>query len=163
MFNSYFQSVYNRQSTSAILEFDDKNLDTLDSINISHDSIQSILAKIDITKSRGPDELPPCLFRNTTTLAKSLSIIFQRSMDTGTFPDAWKISKVSPLYKADRRRSVTNYRPISLPNIPSKVFEKCIFDSVYSFVSPSSAQRTVRFSEETIYSSTTSRLSGPCL
>ena len=34
-----------------------------------------------------------------------------------------------------RRSAVTNYRPISFLNIPSKVFEKCTFDSLYSFVS----------------------------
>ena len=47
-------------------------------------------------------------------------------LNTGIFPDALKISKVSPLFKKDNDKLFSNYRPISsLPSI-SKLFEKVI-------------------------------------
>ena len=90
--------------------------------------------RVDTTKSRGPDELPPVLFRNTSKLSKSISQVFYKIQQTDTFPDEWKIGKVSPLFKKGSKTDITNYRPITLLNIVSKVFEKCVFDDLYRHV-----------------------------
>ena len=41
-----------------------------------------------------------------------LDLICDIIIDTGIFPDNWKMAKVSPLYKADERNVADNYRPI---------------------------------------------------
>ena len=56
-------------------------------------------------------------------LVYTLSAIFNNSITQGIFPDAMKLAKILPLYKAESRYVVSNYRPISLLPILRKIFE----------------------------------------
>ena len=49
------------------------------------------------------------------------------------FPDAFKVSKVIPLYKKGDSSLLVNYRPISLLPTISKIFEKVIHDQLYDY------------------------------
>jgi hypothetical protein len=48
-------------------------------------------------------------------------------MLSGTFPTRLKYATVKPLKKGDKE-NITNYRPVSLLTLFSKVFEKIICD-----------------------------------
>ena len=45
-------------------------------------------------------------------------------MSTGTFPDGLKIADIVPVFKKEDQNDKTNYRPISLLPLISKIFEK---------------------------------------
>ena len=45
-------------------------------------------------------------------------------MSTGTFPDELKIADIVPVFKKEDPKDKTNYRPISLLPLISKIFEK---------------------------------------
>ena len=47
-------------------------------------------------------------------------------MKLGTFPDAFKIAQVIPLFKGGDKENVNSYRPISLLPVLGKLFEKVI-------------------------------------
>ena len=49
-------------------------------------------------------------------------------------PDAMKLAKIIPIYKAKSRESFSNYRPISLLSNLSKVLEKVVYKRLYSFL-----------------------------
>ena len=52
-------------------------------------------------------------------LAKPLASIFNKSFQTGVFPDRLKHAKLTPMHKGDDKRLINNYRPISiLPVFP---------------------------------------------
>ena len=53
----------------------------------------------------------------------------------GIFPDCLKLSEVIPVYKSGCKLSVSNFRPISLLNPFSKVFEKCLYSRLYKYCS----------------------------
>ena len=55
-------------------------------------------------------------------------------MYSGIFPDVLKIARVIPLYKAESRSDISNYRPISLLPVFSKIFEKLIHSRLISFL-----------------------------
>ena len=55
-------------------------------------------------------------------------------MNKATYPTYWKVSQISPIFKACNKSDVTCYRPISLLNCMSKVLEKIIFDEIYKLV-----------------------------
>ena len=51
------------------------------------------------------------------------------------FPDACKIPKVKPLFKKGSKTDPSNYRPISLLPLLSKVFERVVLDEREEFLS----------------------------
>ena len=52
---------------------------------------------------------------------------------TGIFPDAFKLSKVNPLFKKGDSSVLVNYRPTSLLSTISKIFEKVIHNHPYEY------------------------------
>jgi hypothetical protein len=49
-------------------------------------------------------------------------------------PDQWKIAKVTPLHKANSPSERSNYRPISVLPIISKILERHIHCSLYKYL-----------------------------
>ena len=90
------------------------------------------LQRLNPKKSLGPDGISGQLLKGTArTTASVLTRIFNKSLSSVTFPQPWKLSHVTPIYKKGNRQDSTNYRPVSLLNIVSKVFEKNIFKRLY--------------------------------
>ena len=63
-----------------------------------------------------------------------MQIIINQALTSGIFPDKLKITKVQPLYKNEDQTLIKKYRPISLLPAISKVFEKIIFNQLFSFL-----------------------------
>ena len=85
-------------------------------------------------KARGHDTIGNLILKSCArSLLSSLKHVFQTCCNKGTYPDEWKISKVTPVFKDGDKTDVC-YRPISLLCSISKVFEKLIIDSLYLFV-----------------------------
>ena len=68
------------------------------------------------------------------TIASIISILFNKSINQGIFPSALKNAKVIPIHKGDSLFETSNYRPISLLPIFSKIFEKLMYTRIFSFV-----------------------------
>ena len=52
---------------------------------------------------------------------------------TGIFPDSFKISKITPLFKKGDVSLLSNYRPISLLPTISKIFERILYNQLYEY------------------------------
>ena len=63
-------------------------------------------------------------------IAPVLTQLFNDCMYSGIFPDELKIAKVIPLFKSGKRHDLSNYRPISILPLFSKIFEKLIHVSI---------------------------------
>ena len=59
--------------------------------------------------------------------------IINESFVSGIFPDPLKLAKVIPLYKKQSPDDPSNYRPISLLSIFSKIIEKLMYNRLYNF------------------------------
>ena len=68
-------------------------------------------------------------------ISSSLSCLFNKSLTTGRIPAEWKISNIIPKPKVSQKNYVSNFRPIYLLSIVSKVFERCIYDQLMMHVS----------------------------
>ena len=55
-------------------------------------------------------------------------------MRLGIFPQKLKVGKVSPIFKKGDVQLFDNYRPISVLPIFGKIFEKIIYNRLYSFL-----------------------------
>ena len=67
-------------------------------------------------------------------LSFPLSIIINNSLATGLVPDMAKLAKIIPIYKAKDKKDISNYRPISLLPIISKILEKVVHKKLYTFL-----------------------------
>jgi hypothetical protein len=61
--------------------------------------------------------------------------MFNESINQGVFPDLMKIAKIRPGYKKGNRQEISNYRPISVLSIFSKIVEKNIYKRLVNFIS----------------------------
>ena len=96
--------------------------------------IFSILRNINPNKSPGPDCLDPFVIKQAAEpLAPILSYIFNISMDSGRVPDQLKIAKVIPIFKADDNKKFSNYRPISILPIFSKILERVVYTRLVKY------------------------------
>ena len=90
--------------------------------NINPSKLFLLLSKLCKSKATGLDKISARLLRESTDLiANSLCSIFNRSINSGVFPDEWKCCKVIPLFKQGARSDLNNYRPISIIPVVAKV------------------------------------------
>ena len=60
-------------------------------------------------------------------------MIFRNSMAAGTFATQWKKANIVSVHKKNDKQIVSNYQPVSLLPICSKIFEKLIFNELFKF------------------------------
>ena len=68
-----------------------------------------------------------------TVLVNPITLIINQSLKNGIFPSKLKIANVNPIYKKDDETLFTNYRPISLLPVISKIFERIMYNQVFDF------------------------------
>ena len=96
-------------------------------IHISSLGVLKLLQQLNPTKASGPDNLSPRVLRELSQqIAELLTIIFQRSLNEGVLPDDWRRANVVPVFKKGQKYLCSNYRPISLTCVISKVMEHII-------------------------------------
>jgi hypothetical protein len=54
-------------------------------------------------------------------LAPAIVRVFQTSLISGTVPSDWKEAFITPLFKKGERNVASNYRPVSLTSVVSKI------------------------------------------
>ena len=68
------------------------------------------------------------------SLCEPLSIIFKSCLRQMKFPMEWKKTNVVPIQKKKKdKQCIENYRPVSLLQICSKIFERLLFNKLYKF------------------------------
>ena len=119
---------------SSLPGFTANTLNNFTSFEFACDDIVSIIAKMNPKKAHGWDNISVSLVKLCSNeIAVPLKLIFSKCLEVGIFPSKWKYANVQPVHKKDSRQLVSNYRPISLLPIFGKIFEKIMFDSMYSF------------------------------
>lgn len=68
--------------------------------------------------------------RYTEQLSPVITKLINNCFKNSEFPDILKIAKVSPIFKDGVATNVDNYRPISVLNVLSKIFEKALFEQL---------------------------------
>ena len=67
-------------------------------------------------------------------IASILTKIYNSCVLSGSFPDAFKIAEIIPIYKKGPKDKCCNYRPISLLQLFSKIFQKCLFNQFHDYL-----------------------------
>ena len=87
------------------------------------------------TKATGLNDISVNVLQLTAPgITPSITYICNLSLLTGEFPMRWKEAKVKPLHKGGSGCECSNYRPVSVLPILSKILEKHVFTHLYDFL-----------------------------
>ena len=97
-------------------------------ILVTSDEVEKMLKSLNSKKAAGTDRLPIKLVKLASeVLSKRLSITMNNNITSSTFPDRAKVATVAPIdKKTDNEYIVSNFRPVSLLNCFSKIYENYI-------------------------------------
>ena len=83
---------------------------------------------INPTKSTGLDEIPARFLRDAAVVIKDhLTHIINLSITSSSVPTDFKTARVKPLFKKNVRSDVSNYRPVSILSVASKILERAVY------------------------------------
>ena len=84
-----------------------------------------------MSKASGPDQISVQILKGTVgSISPIPAGLFNKMIKHGKIPSVWKISSIVPIPKGFNNTSPSNYRPISLLSVVSKVLEKIIYNRV---------------------------------
>ena len=99
------------------------------------EQIKEAIGMLKTSRSFG-DDVISSYFLNLAMpfIEDSLVYIFNTSLEKSQFSDPWKISRVSPIFKDGEKTEKSNYRPISVLPVVSRLFEKLVFRQLYQYL-----------------------------
>ena len=91
----------------------------------TEDEICGYLLALDTTKASGADGISASMLWETAlSIAPAVTKLFNISLTLGKLPAEWKHALITPIPKSTEMAAVSNYRPISLLPLLSKVLER---------------------------------------
>ena len=131
--NRQYQSVFSQEDQTKFLTNIPQPIEPpsppMSDIVVSQDSILKLLLELKVNRASGPDLiglLARILKLAASPLLHCLTIIFQASHSTGTVPEDWKQANITLVFKKGEHFKASNYRPVSLTCICSKLLEHVV-------------------------------------
>ncbi|OPJ83128.1 hypothetical protein AV530_010538 [Patagioenas fasciata monilis] len=79
---------------------------------VDEDWIKDQFSNLDIHKTMGPDGMNSQVFKELAeVIARPLSIISDKSWETGEVPEDWRKANVTPVFKKVKKEDRGDYRP----------------------------------------------------
>ena len=111
------------------------NSDTYDDSTVSPDEVLHIIYGLDINKANGPDGISAYMLKATAeNIVYSLAKLFSLSLSSGKFPVLWKSASIVPIPKSTNKSNPSDYRPISLLSIVSKLLERYVHSLLWEHI-----------------------------
>lgn len=102
---------------------------------ITMHELKDIISNISNTSSVGNDNISLKYLKDSSDIIfEYILVIVNTSITTGVFPSQWKEAVVKPLYKGGDSDLPSNFRPISLLPILSKILEKAVAKQLVSYL-----------------------------
>jgi len=99
----------------------------IESVEFTPGKVHAAIMKLKVGGASGPDGFEPLLFQKAADcIVGPLSLIFSPFISVGKIPSEWSHALVTLVNKGGSATNVSNYRPISLPCVASKIMERVI-------------------------------------
>ena len=101
----------------------------------TEENIIKLIDRIRIDVATGTDDINARLIKDAKhTIAKSLTKLVNLSYSMSTFPDSMKIAIIKALHKKNCTEDPSNYRPLSILPVISKIFERSATDQIVTYL-----------------------------
>ena len=93
------------------------------------------LKSLDVTKATGLDGITPRILKTSAeAVAPTLLETINLSLIDGKFPESLKLAKIKPIHKGGTESDPSNYRPISVLPVISKIVEKHVTKHLFAYL-----------------------------
>jgi hypothetical protein len=147
-FNTFFANVFKKAENitelshemktalqNFLLSKNTKESDKFEIPFVEQNYVKQKLNGLDITKATGLDEIGAKFLKTAAdVIDEPLCTIINLSIKNGKFPTLLKQSKVTPIYKKGTKTDKSNFRPISVLPLISKIFDKHVSDHLKLFL-----------------------------
>ena len=97
--------------------------------------VYKVFSKLKNGKATGMHLIPNRILKNVKDiLTPSITDIFNASIKSKTFPDDFKIARLTPIFKGGDTESLGNYRPISILASIARIFERLLYKQLDDFL-----------------------------
>ena len=134
LFNSLFANQCSLIWNSSVLPIDyefftDKSLSN---ITFTDNDIRKIMSSLG--PSHGHDMVSIRMLKICgDSIYKPLGLIFRACLEHRVFPQNWKRANVVPVHKKNDKQLIKNYRPASRLPICGKIFDRLLYNNMFSF------------------------------
>ena len=111
------------------------NLKLFNFLEITEEDVVNASSTIKTSHGSGEDGISSYFIKTAITiLARPLSYLFNFSLLNGNFPDSWKVARIAPIFKEGPTDDPSNYRPISVLPVLSRLFEKIVYSQLCNYL-----------------------------
>ena len=141
IFNDHFVNT----SEKLAKKIDETNIDHLENVPetekrfslkiVNPNKVYRTLSKLKNGKLTGIDSIPnQALKVSKDVVINSLTDIFNAGIKHKVFPHDFKVGRVTPIFKAGEKEELNNYWLITVLPITARIFEKLIYEQLYSYL-----------------------------
>jgi Reverse transcriptase (RNA-dependent DNA polymerase) len=137
LLNNYFCSVCTKDD-GVIPDFKRNKVaedSFIDHITFNTARIERAISKLKLNLAGGIDGFPPLLIKKLSpTLLEPLSLLYSSFLSVGKIPHEWRRAIVTPIHKSGSADDVSNYRPIALTCVFSKIMERVVANEISGYL-----------------------------
>ena len=132
--NTEFEKVFTKCDGSSLASTcTTPPMNSLMCIDLTMEDVKKALSSLKTPSAPGPDGVNPLMLKECAeAVCQPFHKLFTDSLTSGRMPRDWKRANITPIYKKGCKTDPSNYRPISLTSVVSKVLEKLIREKIVS-------------------------------